>query len=208
MLPHFRKGSLYLLLFFLFSWTVFCLIWYFNDGRFGTTQLAAGTAAYFGGTLLLFIESAAFGKVPEASSNVPSPSRETEGKKKEDFANHSLATMTHWIDLVRDQPASILIAHDTFDPFCTCSADKCCGSLVPLYGKLRVLDMTSVFLIEFGMTWGLIFHTEFYTLGYRFWHTWWSAILCVGAIITCQEAELRMTPSAEGSRRSRTRTTR
>ncbi|KAI9019630.1 hypothetical protein DFJ74DRAFT_673882 [Hyaloraphidium curvatum] len=154
------------------------LAWTWNDGRFGTKEMAAGIAS------LALISLAATCTVVLVAVGMPRV------PKVLDFAPP--AVLCRWLQLARESDRGLrkpgdppggahrLVGHEEGDRFCPCPA--CVGSVQRLAAGMTFLDVVPLFLMLFCSRWTAGWTTSV-TFGSRLWSTWWGRVL--GAVYIC-----------------------
>ncbi|KAI9024634.1 hypothetical protein DFJ74DRAFT_665707 [Hyaloraphidium curvatum] len=189
------------------SCAMFAGNWVFNDGRFGTRQLVAGTIAYavssFGVTLALVASLAVAAAMERSyaysSWRVLAPARSGGGRKKvhgaeETLDDHAFAGLARWLDLAgasardgspaqeegaRDagKPLPHLLRHIPFDKLCPCPAPGCAGQL-PSHIELTEMLVTFSIASCFGLAlWLTAQFSPIFTFAARSWSTPWFCAL-------------------------------
>ncbi|KAI9003975.1 hypothetical protein DFJ74DRAFT_713487 [Hyaloraphidium curvatum] len=167
--------------------TVLGLGWYFDDGRFGSAQIAASFAGFAGGFAFLSI-------YPFIPSNRLAHEGRAESGDGLDMGTHYLAGFARWSQLVRAGHAaagaqqaeagtvsgavSRLISHREKDPFCACDRSSCAGGIGRTGGVQQLVKILVVLATHFGAYLCPVV-TPLFTFGAPFWTTWWSALMGV-----------------------------
>ncbi|KAI9020611.1 hypothetical protein DFJ74DRAFT_724872 [Hyaloraphidium curvatum] len=150
----------------------------FNDGTFGTRQLAAGVGV--GVVALLF--NPLF-LLLSAGSSVRSTF--LVGKRMaaaNDLSGHATANVARWAQLVRTRPDAPLVAHVPGDPLCPCPDPSCAGSLPVSAGRWRAFESAARIVIQAGTYAFAYFYTPLVTFGPRLWRTWWALLGAAGIL--------------------------
>ncbi|KAI9002171.1 hypothetical protein DFJ74DRAFT_696950 [Hyaloraphidium curvatum] len=164
--------------------------WVFNDGRFGSVQLAVGTS-----TLALAFFASSVGitlfAVYQAGLKVMGNSTTTVKVASRDYSSHGAAGLARWIQLASkvgsDSAVTALLGHNSKDDLCPCPNVQCAGRLPRRADVLRIVDMSfRLSLLTFsGFSY---FWTPLVSTGIaqRTWTTPWSAVfggLTVAALL-------------------------
>ncbi|KAI9012249.1 hypothetical protein DFJ74DRAFT_758466 [Hyaloraphidium curvatum] len=140
----------------------------FNDGRFGSRQLAVGAVAL---ACMLSVSLLLLWRGLLAAD----PAVRTKGPQD----GHPLAQLARWTQLAGLKDGSRLLQHDPDDELCPCSLASCAGSVPVRARYVRLAYNGSIFAISCLLISFLNVYTPAVTFAARTWSTPWSAFLVV-----------------------------
>ncbi|KAI9020289.1 hypothetical protein DFJ74DRAFT_122286 [Hyaloraphidium curvatum] len=166
---------------------VFCLIFPFNDGTFGSRNLATGAAAVFFNAFSYTVVHFLSGSWRPAGDKANNP-----------LDGHSAADLVRWAQLVdaaggateverkleTGPESSLLLAHHPEDPLCPCSKKECVGVIPETNAMLAFVTKLVVSILGPLVSWSVLGPWTIYiTFASRTWSTPWAAFLAVAALL-------------------------
>ncbi|KAI9012338.1 hypothetical protein DFJ74DRAFT_734259 [Hyaloraphidium curvatum] len=191
--PWARRANLRLLAMALFAFALFGAVWALDGGRFGRTQLIAGTvAALFAvGLPLIMATTAGYRKSVTVTHSGA-------GDASADLNRFSMAGAVRWAQLCGIggggeggaeagklvQVPSLLVQHDPEDRLCPCALPGCAGGLPAAAGRVRIAEIVLRGVVGFIFISVAVGWTAMITLSREFWGVWWGALLGTFYIVT------------------------